>query len=313
MSISNGAKNRGGGRGCIGSVGVVFIVFLSAVIVLGALGVYAFNSPRVRIGILDRKLNKMSGYDYSSDIAALMAEKRYEESSKLASFVASHPELPGQEAVRELREELDERTKKGSSLLERGFGLLTGFLSGGGKSEEERIGGLIANVLVDGRGLSEADFPKKTKVDADELASALKKANLSLDKVWFPGVARTLRLSGLLSDEYRDFLVKSAKESEAAKEATAELTSAIADTRALISELGLHRALGVHGEVRTPSDLSAIVKWARLLPAETYIVATHGGVRLLHRLPDPLEGKALLLEIAKKGPPAIRSAGFWLK
>ena len=69
MSISNGAKNRGGGRGRIGSVGVVFIVFLSAVIILGALGVYAFNSPRVRIGILDRKLNKMSGYDYSSDIA----------------------------------------------------------------------------------------------------------------------------------------------------------------------------------------------------------------------------------------------------
>lgn len=291
----------------------VFLVFMLLLLVLGAAAIFTYQNAGLRAWIFEWKLEAMPNADYAPFVAELYAEERYDEAARLASFVARHPDMPGQEKIAELQELIDVAIREKSSPLERGMAFLGGFLSGGGASTEARIGGLIANILASNGAISENDLPKKTKDDADKLAAALEAAHLGSGGRWFPGAMRTLRRSNLISPEYERFLLKNAQESIERGQATAELQSAVASTQTMVTEMGLPRALGVHKEVRNDEDLEQLAMWSRLSPDETYLAATHGGMNLFSSLPDTADGRSMLTEIVKKGGRGIRSARFWLK
>ena len=311
-------ENRGRG-GCAefrrrsGGTLTVLLVFALVILAFAGAALYAYQSPDTRMKIFSWRLEGVKLADYSSDVAVLIKNKRYEEAEKLAVYINANPDLPGQESVRELRVELDERIKKSTSLLERGFNLVSGFISGGGSTPEERVGGLIANILINNGGIAADDLPKSSRDSTDKLVNALDRASLGPDGAWFPGTVCTLRISGLLTPEYENFLMDAASRSEQAGRCVPELQNAVNDTRALAGELGIHRSLGVHAEVKNSGDINVLASWSKVKPDETYIVATHGGLSLLYKLPDTTEGRELLSKIAQRGKPAIDSAGFWLK
>ena len=296
-----------------GGVATVLLVFALVILVFAGAGFYAYQSADIRMKIFSWRLDGIKMMDYSPDVATLIKNKRYEEADKLALYINSNPNMPGQESVGELRQEIDERMKKSTSLLEKGFNLVSGFISGGGSSPEERIGGLIANILINNGGITLDDLPGSSRDSNDKLANALDKAGLGADGAWFPGTVCTLRISGLLTPEYESFLMDAAARSMQAGAAVPELQNAVSDTRELAAELGLHRSLGVHAEVRNADDIKLLTQWSKAKPDETYIVATHGGLDILHKLPESVSGRELLSKIAQRGTPAIRSAGFWLK
>ena len=291
----------------------MLLVFGIVIIAFAGAGFYAYESPQTRMNIFSWRLEGIKLADYSPDLAALIKNKRYEEAEKLALYINANPEMPGQESVKELRQELDERMKKSTSLLERGLNLVSGFISGGGSTPEERVGGLIANILINNGGITTDDLPKSTRDSTDTLVNALDRAGLGADGAWFPGTVCTLRVSGLLTPEYEKFLIDAAARSEKAGSAVPELQGAVSSTRELASELGLHRSLGVHSEVRGAQDIKLLASWSRVKPDETYIIATHGGLSVLYKLPETADGRALLTKIAQRGTAAISSAGFWLK
>lgn len=298
---------------CAGGTLTVFLVFALVILAFAGVVLYAYQSPEMRLNIFSWRLEGVALADYSSDVAVLIKNKRYEEAEKLALYINANPDMPGQESVRELRAELDERMKKSTSLLERGFNLVSGFISGGGSTPEERVGGLIANILINNGGITAEDLPKSSRDSTDKLVNALDRAGLGPDGAWFPGMVCTLRISGLLTPEYENFLMDAASRSEQAGKAVPELQNAVNDTRSLAGELGLHRTLGVHTEVKNADDIGILASWSRVKPDDTYVVATHGGLGVLYKLPETTEGRELLSKIARRGEPAVSSAGFWLK
>lgn len=298
-------------RGGIAAKILLLLVLL--LLVLGGVAAVVYQSAGLRAQIFERKLESMPNTDYTSLVAELYAEERYDEAVRLAVFVARHPDMPGQEKIAALREQMYAAMRKKRSPFERGVAFLSGVLSGGGNSTEARVGGLVSNILTGSGVLSEGDSTKRTKDDSDKLAEALEGAHLGIAGRWFPGAMRTLRRSDLISPEYERFLLENARESAKKSEATPELQSAVASTQTLVTELGLPLALAVHKEVRNDEDLEQLAMWSRLSPDETYIVATQGGVSFLPLLPDTAAGRSMLTKIAKKGERAVRSARFWLR
>ncbi|MDR1944347.1 MAG: hypothetical protein LBQ19_05945 [Synergistaceae bacterium] len=287
------------------------LFLLAALAVAGA--VYVLRSPEARVGVLNWKLSRMKGADYSSDVADLIRDQRYEEAEKLASFVAANPEMSGQETIRDLREQIAANARKNKSPLERGLGLVTGFLSGGGDSVEALLGGLLSNVLISNKGMSESDFPRRARDDSEKIATALENANLNILSRWFPGLIRTLHISNLLSPDFESFLTANAEQSAKDGKPTEELLQAVDGTKETLLTFGLQRALGLFPHARNGEDLRQLAKYGRSFPDETYIIVTHGGIGLLYKVPDTAEGDSLFSKIARKGDPAIAAANFWLK
>jgi hypothetical protein len=290
---------------------VILAVVVLALLVLSS--VYALRRPDVRVMVLNWKLGGMKPADYSADIAGLIREERLDEAERLARYVARNPDMPGQETVRDLMDEIAEKRDDGKSPLGVGLGLVTGFLSGGGGSTEELFGGLLSNILLSNRGISKSDLPGRDDAESEEIASVLEKANLGIAGKWFPGFVRTLHRSKLLSADFAAFLMENAIASARDGKPTAGLAAASEGTKDAIEEFGVHRALGMFPEVRDSSGLTQIAKWGKDHPDETYIIVTHGGIGLLQMIPYTAEGAARLANIAQKGEPAIESANFWLK
>ncbi|MDR1514537.1 MAG: hypothetical protein LBS45_02485 [Synergistaceae bacterium] len=291
------------------------LIFAVAVLLVFALAsICALGSPNVRVMVLNWKLGGMKPADYSTDVANLISEGRFDEAEKLASYIARNSFMPGQETVRDLMDEMAaKKSKRDKSPLKMGLELVTGFLSGGGESREELFGGLMSNILLSNKGLSKSDIPARADDESEEIASALEGANLGLSGKWYPGFIRTLHRSDLLSEEFTAFLKDNAAESAAAGKPSAELLEAVDGSKDIITEFGVERALGMFPEVRDAGDLTWIVKWGKSCPDETYLVVTHGGIMLLRKLPDTTEGAARMATIAQRGDAAIASANFWLK
>ncbi|MDR1020243.1 MAG: hypothetical protein LBL73_05750 [Synergistaceae bacterium] len=305
--MKRGALIRGG-------FAVSAVIIAAAVLALSAsLSVYALGNPDVRARVLKWKLNGMKRADYSTDVADLIRDERYDEAEKLASYIARNPSMPGQETVRDLMEGQPAKSRGGKSQLEMGLGLVTGFLSGGGSSTEELFGGLMSNILLSNRGISKSDLPGRADDESEEIASALERANLGISGRWYPGFVRTLHRSGLLSDEFAAFLKEDALASQAAGKPTPRLAEAADGTKGVITAFGVERALGIFPEARDSGDLALMARWGKGSPDETYIVVTHGGMDLLRKLPDSAEGAALLALVAQRGGNAVASANFWLK
>jgi hypothetical protein len=289
------------------------IVVAVAVVALAVLvSIYALDDPATRKRVLNWKLDGIKEADYSSDIANLIREERFDEAEKLAVYVSSNPDMPGQETVRDLREQIS-AGEKSKSPLKRGLGLVTGFLSGGGDSAEELLGGLLSNILISNKGLSESDLPGRSGDESDEIASALEKVNLGISGKWFPGFVRTLRRSNLLSAEFMAFLSENAAKSETSGSPTKELVSAVESVKNIIIAFGPQRALGIFPETRDSIDLEQIANRGKSQAEEVYIVVMNGGLNLLRKLPNSAEGEIMLSKIAQKGRPAVDSANFWLR
>ncbi|MDR0648789.1 MAG: hypothetical protein LBF92_05585 [Synergistaceae bacterium] len=301
------ASARGGTAAKAALIAAV-VLAISALLV-----VYALRDPGVRASVLDWKLDGMKLADYSTDVADLIRDGRYDEAGRLASYVARNPSMPGQETVRDLMEGLGAKSRGGKSPLETGLGFVTGFLSGGGSSTEELFGGLLSNILLNNRGISKSDLPGRADDESEEIASALEEAGLGLSGKWYPSFVRTLHRSGLLSGEFVAFLKEDALASRTAGKPTPRLREAVDGTRGMITAFGVELALGMFPEARDPEDLARMARWGKGSPDETYIVVTHGGVGLLRKLPDSSSGAALLALIAQRGGKAIESANFWLE
>jgi hypothetical protein len=293
-----------------GSAVIVAIVLVAA---LSGVAVYLLRNPDNRVRVLNWRLDWMKGADYSIDVANLMAEERLVEAEKLAEYVAAHPQMPGQETIRDLREEIKSLEKKNRSPLKLGMNLITGFLSGGGDSTEGLLGGLLSNILISNGGISESDLPPRVRDDSERLSSSLEEANLGMDGKWFPGLIRTLGMSDLLSEDFKNFLTENAKESADSGEPTGDLLSAVKNTKNMIVTYGAYMVLGLFPKISDSDDIEQLVKWGRSSPVETYIVAAHDGLKLLYLLPNSGASGELLSKIAQKGSPAIASAKFWLK
>jgi hypothetical protein len=298
------------GRPAFAARSIIAASAIAALVVL--VSIYALDDPATRIRVLNWKLDGMKAADYSSDIANLIREERFDEAEKLAVYVASNPDMPGQETIRDLREQIA-AAERNKSPLKRGFGLVAGFLSGGGDSAEELLGGLLSNILISNKGLSESDLPGRSGDESDEIASALEKVNLGISGKWFPGFVRTLRRSNLLSAEFMAFLSENAAKSEASGSPTKELVSAVDSVKNIIIAFGPQRALGMFPEARDSTDLEQIASRGKSQAEEVYIVVMNGGLNLLRKLPNSVEGEAMLSKMAKKGRPAIDSANFWLR
>jgi hypothetical protein len=303
--------NESGRRDGFAAKAVVLAVAVLAFLALSS--VYALRRPDVRVMVFNWKLGGMKPADYSTDIANLIREDRLDEAERLARYVAGNSDMPGQEAVRDLMDEITEKRDDGKSPLGMGLGLITGFLSGGGDSTEELFGGLLSNILLNNRGISKSDLPGRNDAESEEIASALERANLGIDGKWFPGFIRTLHRSNLLSAEFVAFLAENAEVGARDGKPTAGLVAAVDDTKSAITEFGVHLALGMFPEVRDSSGLTQIAKWGKNYPDETYIIVTHDGIGLLSMIPDNADGAVRLVSIAQRGERAIESAKFWLK
>lgn len=298
-------------RGGFAARALILAVAVLAVVVPAS--IYALGRPDVRVMVLDWKLGGMKHADYSSDVANLISEERFDEAEKLASYIARNSFMPGQETVRDLMDDMSAKSQRDKSPLKMGLGIVTGFLSGGGESGEELLGGLISNILLSNKGLSKSDLPSRADDESEEIASALERANLGMSGKWYPGFIRTLHRSGLLSAEFASFLKDSAAASAASGKPAAELLDAVDGSKDIIIQFGVERALGMFPKVRDAGDLARIVKWGKSSPDETYMLVTHGGVGLLRKLPETAEGSLRLAGIAQRGDPAIAAANFWLR
>jgi hypothetical protein len=309
----SGVNMMGGLKGSGGFAAKAVILMAVVLAVLALSGAYALKRPDVRSMILNWELGGMKPADYTADIKRLIGDGRLDEAEHLAWYVASNPDMPGQESVRSLMDEISKKRGVGNSPLKIGLGLAAGFFSGGGGSTEELLGGLLSNVLLSNGGISKSDLPDRPDDESEEIALALEKANLGIAGRWFPGFIRTLHRSKLLSADFEAFLRENAAMSEKDGKPTADLLAAVEGTRNAIAEFGVQRTLGMFPEVQDSLGLSCILKWGKVYPDETYIIVTHGGIGLLRLLPGNAEGEAKLVSIARRGEPAIKSANSWLK
>lgn len=308
MYISYFKRKKTGGV----SVPPTVVLFLVALLLMLGAIIYAFNDEEARTSIFKWRLGSFANADYSSLVSMLVQDERYDEASRIADFALAHPEMPGQDEISQLKSTITSRTRGERSVLERGRDLLGGFMSGGGDSTEEKIGGLISNLLISA-GIPEESIPGRTSRESDDLVRSLSKAGLGIDSAWFPAVMGTLRLSGVMTVEFEAFLSSNAERSESEGKPTEALASVVRDTRRLVTSMGPNSTAGLFKGVHDERDVALLADWGGRCPDETYILASLGGMEVFSKLPEPPTGETMLRDIARKGIPAIESAKFWLK
>lgn len=273
-------------------------------LIAAALAFLAYQSAGARFWMLNKRLDSTANADYVPFVERLLSDGRYEEASRIAFFIVSRPDMPRQERIAALREEIDERRADRGPMR---FGAaLLGNLFPPGLED-------VAEVVTMGEVLSEGRVKKRTAAAADKLARDLAGAHLGIADAWFPHAIRLLRRGGRISPEYEHFLLKNASESANRGEATPELRSAVEGTRTLVRVMGVSRTLDVYGKVGSDADIEQLGVWSYLSPDTVYIVTMHGGIDLLSAIPDDESGRALMTKIAEKGARGVRIARFWLK
>lgn len=260
-------------------------------------------------------LEEIPNYNYVPEIEALRKEGRLGEALEVARFVLQHPDMPGQAEAQRLAQEIETELNSWTGRARRA---VSGFVTGSGTSVEEIGGGIASDMIVYGdiRDLLKQGYYKVTGQETDPVIAALAGVGLLTEVVdladWAPAVLKAFRKVGALSDQFADFVIKTARKSLDQRKLDEGLVSVFGNIRHLSDEMGLARTAATFKHIDDPADLAAVAAVARKNADTAYFMTKVGGadgVSLMKQFGNSDDAVAQMARAVKKGPAGIA----WLK
>ena len=263
----------------------------------------------------EKLYESLPNYNYLPDIESLKDQGKLTEALELARYVSQTEDMPGREEAKQLASELENEI---TSVWGRAKRVTKGFVLGSGNSIEELSGGIASDIIVYGdiRDLVKQGYFKITGNETDSVVAALAGIGLLTELAdiadWVPSILKAFRKIGALTREFSTFLFDVCKKSAKALKLDMALEVVLKNLKQLVDNLGMERSASMFKHIRTPADLSAIVKTSNKSRDAAYFTIKNGGdtgVDIIKHFDASDDGIGYMLKGAQKGPAGIT----WLK
>lgn len=261
----------------------------------------------------ERLYNNMPDHDYISEIKTLIGKKHWLEAERLCEDVIS-AELPSAPEAEKLLQDCRRQT---ASIPNRVGKVWSGFVTGSHDNSVEELGGCIVSDLLlygDIRDLVLQGYYKLSGREFDPVITVLAAAGLITEIAdiadWFPAFLKAVRKSDSMRPELAVKLADMIRNSLKEKKFPGKFVKFFRETGSLIKLCGTARAVNMFKNVRSPSDLSMLVKFCRKSPALASLTVKHCGLRSYEVFETAAKSSSdmlLLKNIARKGKFITRS------